>query len=173
MTVTHPDVIRYFMTIPEACQLVLQAGAMAKGGEIFILDMGEPVKIMDLAKDLIRLSGFEPEVDIPITITGLRPGEKLYEELLVNKDKVDTTYHHKIYVEKPLIYDFDKINDTLKKLEQVIDYADECTIKKLLTEIVPNYKPYEEKNMVKETESSKVNALSEIAVSFLKDTSSN
>lgn len=173
VTVTHPDVIRYFMTIPEACQLVLQAGAMAKGGEIFILDMGEPVKIMDLAKDLIRLSGFEPEVDIPITITGLRPGEKLYEELLVNKDKVDTTSHHKIYVEKPLIYDFDKINETLNKLEQVIDYADECTIKKLLTEIVPNYKPYEEKSMVKGTNLDKVDALPEVAISFLKDTSSN
>lgn len=173
VTVTHPDVIRYFMTIPEACQLVLQAGAMAKGGEIFILDMGEPVKIMDLAKDLIRLSGFEPEVDIPITITGLRPGEKLYEELLVNKDKVETTSHHKIYIEKPLVYDFNKIKDTLYKLQQVIDYADECTIKKLLTEIVPNYKPYEEKSIAKEAESSKVNALSEIAVSFLKDTSSN
>ncbi len=116
---THPKVIRYFMTIPEACQLVLQAGAMAKGGEIFILDMGKPVRIMDLAEDLIRLSGFEPYVDIPIVVIGLRPGgEKLYEELLVNKDEVETTSHNKIYIEKPPLYDDNYIWDNLSKLKK-------------------------------------------------------
>lgn len=101
VTVTHEDMVRYFMTIPEAVQLVIQAGAMAKGGEIFILDMGEPVKIMDLAKSLIKLSGFEPGEDIEIVITGIRPGEKLYEELLTDEEGVNATTHKRIFVAKP------------------------------------------------------------------------
>ena len=144
VTVTHSEVIRYFMTIPEACQLVLEAGAMAKGGEIFILDMGEPVKIIDLARDLIRLSGLEPDIDIPIVVTGLRPGEKLYEELLLNEKEATTTVHHKIYIEKPMFYDYKKMQLNLNKLEDSIDYADTITIKDILAEIVPTYKPYKD-----------------------------
>jgi len=102
VTVTHPDICRYFMTIPEAVQLVVQAGAMATGGEIFILDMGEPVKIMDLAENVIRLSGLEPYDDIDIEITGLRPGEKLYEELLMDEEGIKETTHNKIYVGHPM-----------------------------------------------------------------------
>ena len=149
VTVTHPKVIRYFMTIPEACQLVLQAGAMANGGEIFILDMGEPVKIMDLANDLIRLSGLEPGIDIPIEITGLRPGEKLFEELLIDSKKVQSTKHNKIYIEKPAFYDYYKIQNYLKILLSVLDTEDDNLIKKTLEKIVPEYKPlkYLEKSM--------------------------
>ena len=98
ITVTHPDMQRYFMTIPEACQLIMQAGAMGRGGEIFVLDMGEPVRIVDLARDLIRLSGLEPEKDIEIRFTGMRPGEKLFEEIAVDAENVDKTKHPKIYV---------------------------------------------------------------------------
>lgn len=101
VTVTHPEMVRYFMTIPEASQLVIQAGSMAQGGEIFILDMGQPVKIVDLARDLIRLSGFEPEVDIKIKFTGMRPGEKLYEELLTAEEGTSATKHKRIFVAKP------------------------------------------------------------------------
>jgi FlaA1/EpsC-like NDP-sugar epimerase len=98
VTVTHPEIYRYFMTIPEAVQLILQAGAMGKGGEIFLLDMGKPVRIADLARDMIRLSGFEPEKDIRIAYTGLRPGEKLYEELLTDGEEIRSTVHEKIKV---------------------------------------------------------------------------
>lgn len=97
VTVTDPEMTRYFMTIPEASQLVLQAGAMGQGGEVFLLDMGEPVKIVDLAKNMIRLSGFEPNKDIRIEFTGLRPGEKLYEELLTAEEGTNTTTHKKIF----------------------------------------------------------------------------
>jgi FlaA1/EpsC-like NDP-sugar epimerase len=101
VTVTHRDITRYFMTIPEAVQLVIQAGAMATGGEIFVLDMGEPVRILDLAEKIIRLSGYEPYEDIEIKITGLRPGEKLFEELLLAEEEVDRTAHEKIFVGTP------------------------------------------------------------------------
>jgi FlaA1/EpsC-like NDP-sugar epimerase len=101
ITVTHPEITRYFMTIPEAAQLILQAGAMGQGGEIFLLDMGSPIKIVDLARDLIRLSGFEPDVDIPIEFIGLRPGEKLYEELITEGEGIVPTEHQKIMVLRP------------------------------------------------------------------------
>lgn len=113
VTVTHPEMVRYFMTIPEAVQLVIQTGAMAKGGEIFILDMGEPVKILDLAKSLIELSGFEPGKDIEIKITGIRPGEKLYEELLTAEEGVSATTHERIYVAKRGKIDAEKIEERI------------------------------------------------------------
>ncbi len=108
ITITHPEITRYFMTIPEAVQLVIQAGAMTKGGEIFVLDMGEPVKIVDLAKNLIKLSGFEPDVDICIEFTGLRPGEKLYEELLMSEEGLTDTSHEKIFIGKPISINVEK-----------------------------------------------------------------
>lgn len=144
VTVTHPEVIRYFMTIPEACQLVLQAGSMAKGGEIFILDMGQPVKIMDLAKDLIRFSGFEPEIDIPIAITGLRPGEKLYEELLLDEEGISDTSHDKIFIGKPILIDYDSLIEELKQLRDVTDTEDIEKIKQMIQRLVPTYKIYRE-----------------------------
>lgn len=139
VTVTHEDVKRYFMTIPEAVQLVVQAGAMANGGEIFVLDMGEPVKIIDLARDLIRLSGFEPDVDIPIKITGLRPGEKLFEELLMTDDKYTSTKHDKIFIEKPGFDDYDGLILTLEKYKSKIDDMDSYEIKEFIKSIVPEY----------------------------------
>lgn len=141
VTLTHPDMKRYFMTIPEASQLVLQAGAMAKGGEVFVLDMGEPVKIYDLARDLIILSGLIPEIDIPIKITGLRPGEKLFEELLSAEDGTEKTAHNKIFTAK--IKQQDKVimdENVLKLLD--LEQADD--IVKMLKKIVPTYTPNRE-----------------------------
>ncbi|MDY0255869.1 nucleoside-diphosphate sugar epimerase/dehydratase [Gudongella oleilytica] len=144
VTVTHEEVIRYFMTIPEAVQLVMQAGAMAEGGEIFILDMGKPVKILDLAEDLIRLSGYEPYTEIPIKIIGLRPGEKLFEELLLDEEGILATKHDKIFVAKPLEIDFGKLETDLEELYQVIWNGSDTAVKAFVQELVPNYK--EEKN---------------------------
>ena len=142
VTVTDERIIRYFMTIPEACQLVLQAGSMASGGEIFILDMGEPVKIIDLARDLIKLSGLEPEIDIPIIFTGLRPGEKLYEEILLNKEEMTKTKFEKIYIEKPMEFNYIKLEKSMELLKgSLIDFSPQ-QIKELLAYIVPSYQPY-------------------------------
>ncbi|ANW97656.1 nucleoside-diphosphate sugar epimerase [Thermoclostridium stercorarium subsp. thermolacticum DSM 2910] len=141
VTVTHPDVTRFFMTIPEAVQLVIQAGAMAEGGEIFILDMGEPVKILDLAKNMIRLSGFEPYKDIDIEITGLRPGEKLYEELLLNEEGLKATKHNKIYIAKPLHIDYELLKRELEILKQkVYKSPDANELKEYVKVLVPTYK---------------------------------
>ena len=118
VTVTHPDIIRYFMTIPEACRLVLEAGTMGKGGEIFIFEMGEPVKIVDMARRMIELAGFEPEVDIKIEFTGLRPGEKLYEELLSNEENTIPTLHDKIRVAKVRKYNYDEIAPLIDNLTE-------------------------------------------------------
>ena len=140
VTVTHPDIIRYFMTIPEAVSLVLQAGAYAKGGEIFVLDMGEPVKILDLAKNLIRLSGHKPGDDIKIEFTGLRPGEKLYEEMLMDEEGLQDTENKLIHIGKPMEFDEKKFMEQLEALkEYVIQEPDD--IRSRVKEIVPTYQP--------------------------------
>lgn len=146
VTVTHEEVIRYFMTIPEAVQLVIQAGAMANGGEIFILDMGEPVRILDLAKDLIRLSGFEPDVDIPIVVTGLRPGEKLFEELLLDEEGISTTMHDKIFIGKPTFTDYNLLLKSLNEARNIIRDGTDEDIKAYVKAIVPNYVENHEEN---------------------------
>ncbi len=140
VTVTHKDIIRYFMTIPEAVSLVLQAGAYAKGGEIFVLDMGEPVRIYDLAENLIRLSGLEPGVDIEIKCTGLRPGEKLYEERLMAEEGLQTTPNGMISIAKPLLFDDDAFFTALKSLYESA-YAETEEMKQLVADLVPTYKP--------------------------------
>ena len=139
VTVTHPDIIRFFMTIPEAVSLVLTAGGLAKGGEIFILDMGEPVKILTLAENLIRLSGFKPYEDIPIEFTGLRPGEKLYEEILLNEEGMKKTANKKIFIGKPIELDTEKFHEKLIELKNVALKNDKDGIDKLIAEIVPTF----------------------------------
>lgn len=141
VTVTHPEAKRYFMSDKEAVQLVLQASAMGKGGEIFILDMGEQIKIIDLAKNLITLSGLKPEKDIAIKYIGLRPGEKLFEETLHEIEKNSTTKHDKIYITKPNDFDPLKLRIQVKRLEELIKLRDENKITKMLQEIVPAYTP--------------------------------
>ncbi len=139
VTVTHPDIIRYFMTIPEAVSLVLTAGSLAKGGEIFILDMGEPVKIRVLAENLIRLSGFKPYEDIKIEYTGLRPGEKLYEELLLNEEGITKTDNKKIYIGKPIVFNNDMFFKHLIHLYYVAQHNNKEDVEKIIAEIVPTY----------------------------------
>lgn len=143
ITVTHPDIIRYFMTIPEAVSLVLQAGAYAKGGEIFVLDMGEPVKIADLAKNLIRLSGFKVGEDIEIQYTGLRPGEKLYEELLMDEEGLQATDNNLIHIGKPIDMDEALFMRQLKELKAAAE-KDSKAIRQMVKEIVPTYMMKEE-----------------------------
>ncbi len=147
LTVTHPEITRYFMTIPEACMLVLEAGVMGEGGEIFVFDMGKPVKIADLAKKVIRLSGKEPDVDIRVVYTGLRPGEKLYEELLNNAENTKPTYHEKILIAEVRTYNFEDVN---KRIEKLISSARQHytldtvrLMKELVPEFVPNNVAYE------------------------------
>ena len=140
VTVTHPDIIRYFMTIPEAVSLVLQAGAYAKGGEIFVLDMGEPVKIDTMARNMIRLSGYEPDVDIQIQYTGLRPGEKLYEELLMKEEGLLETANQQIRIGKPIEMDDDLFKGQLARLDEACrEETDD--MKKIVSEIIPTYVP--------------------------------
>jgi len=139
VTVTHPDIIRYFMLIPEAAQLVLQAGLMGQGGEIFVLDMGEPVKIVDLARDMIRLSGFTEE-DVRIVFTGLRPGEKLYEELLADGEHTLPTPHPKLRIARAQAA---LSPDGLAELRGWLEGApqDESAVKRRMAQIVPEYRP--------------------------------
>lgn len=142
VTVTHPDVIRYFMTIPEAVQLVIQAGAMAKNGDIFVLDMGQPVKICDLARKLIKLSGFEPDEDIKIEFTGLRPGEKLYEELLMAEEGLMATRNDKIFIAHPVYTDLAVLKRELEILREIA-MSNEGDISEYIKSIVPTYKKAE------------------------------
>ncbi|RMF80920.1 MAG: NAD-dependent epimerase/dehydratase family protein, partial [Planctomycetota bacterium] len=139
VTVTHPDMVRYFMTIPEASQLVLQAGSMGSGGEIYVLDMGEPVKIVDLARDLITLSGFRPGEDIEIVFTGVRPGEKLYEELSISGENVSQTSHPKIGIWKRIPTDWERLTSAIDLLLREVDALDPPAIRARLKEIVPEY----------------------------------
>ena len=141
VTVTHPDIIRYFMTIPEAVSLVLQAGAYAKGGEIFNLDMGEPVKIDDLAKNLIRLSGYTLGVDMEIKYTGLRPGEKLYEELLMNEEGMQDTDNKLIHIGRPIEFDKEHFYEKLEELKEMAYAEDSADIRKKIMEVVDTYHP--------------------------------
>ncbi|MPQ44723.1 polysaccharide biosynthesis protein [Clostridium tarantellae] len=140
ITLTNKYITRYFMLIPEAAQLVLQAGGYAEGGEIFVLDMGKPVKIFDLANELIKLSGYKPGEDIKIEITGLRPGEKLYEELLMDEEGLKETKHEKIFIGKPGDFDIKEINLAIEHLINIIKYEDEELIKVALSQIVKTYK---------------------------------
>jgi FlaA1/EpsC-like NDP-sugar epimerase len=144
ITITHPEIIRYFMTIPEATQLVIQAGALGKGGEVFVLDMGEPVKIVDLAKDLIRLSGFEPDVDIKLKFTGLRPGEKLYEELLTAEEGTTATNFKKIFTAKPGAIDRQALDIGVGMLQAAAVSGDEAAVRRGLKTLVDTYHPQRE-----------------------------
>lgn len=139
VTITHPDIIRYFMTIPEACQLVLEAGAMGKGGEIYIFDMGEPVKIMDLAKKMIKLAGYEPDKDIAIKITGLRPGEKLYEELISDSSHALPTHHEKILIARDVIKDFDFVSKKINKIIEAALHHDDHSVVTKMKSLIPEF----------------------------------
>lgn len=144
VTVTHPDVTRYFMTIPEAVQLVIQAGALARGGEIFVLDMGEPVKIVDLARDMIRLSGLEPDVDIKIEFIGLRPGEKLFEEILLNEEGVTATKYKKIFIARPTFTDVSTFEREIKNLNEIL-FGSGGDLESVIKKLVPTYVKSEKK----------------------------
>lgn len=139
VTITHPDIIRYFMTIPEACELVLEAGTMGSGGEIYVFDMGEPVKILDLARRMIKLSGFTPDEDIKIKFIGLRPGEKLYEELLSNDATTVPTHHHKIMISKDPCLRFSEIEMLCKQIIKSAVKRDKLQVVSILKEIVPEF----------------------------------
>lgn len=139
--ITHPQMKRYFMTTPEACLLVMEAGSMGEGGKVFVLDMGEPVRIIDLAKEMIRLSGLEPDKDIPIVFTQTRPGEKLFEEVLTAEEGTIATQHQKIFMAKLSKVDEEKLNLGLKKLRKAVKTSDEERIKNILKGLIPSYKP--------------------------------
>jgi FlaA1/EpsC-like NDP-sugar epimerase len=143
VTVTDPEITRYFMTIPEACKLILQAAAIGEGGEIFILDMGTPIKIADMAKDLIRRSGFKPGVDIEIKFIGLRPGEKLYEELITEGEGIVRTPYDKIFVLKGESYDLNWLYQKIDDLVRLANANDAKGIKSKLKEILPEYQPFD------------------------------
>lgn len=136
VTVTHPEMVRYFMTIPEAVQLVIQSGSFAKGGEVFVLDMGEPVRILTLAEDLITLSGYEPYKDIDITFSGIREGEKLYEELLTDEENLGSTHHDRIFIGKPNVISQNQLELEFKRLERVLT-EEPSAIREVINQIVP------------------------------------
>jgi FlaA1/EpsC-like NDP-sugar epimerase len=153
LTVTHPQMQRYFMTIPEASQLVLQAAAMGLGGEIFLLDMGEPVKIVDLARELIILSGFKPGEDIEIAFTGIRPGEKLFEELSIKGEDMQPTRHPKIAIWKNKPIDRDKLNVAIEHLAQAARRQDHAEIVSEIRKIIPEYRGDNETDTPESTKS--------------------
>lgn len=146
LTVTHPQIIRYFMTITEAVRLILETTTLAKGGEIFVLDMGKPVKILDLAKNFVKLSGLELGKDIQIKFTGLRPGEKLYEELLMEEEGLSETPYEKIFIGKPIDIQYETLMEQLERLKEVVD--EEFELKNVLMDIVPTYCPKQEEELV-------------------------
>ncbi|HRA73072.1 MAG TPA: polysaccharide biosynthesis protein, partial [Flavobacterium sp.] len=139
ITITHPDIIRYFMTIPEACQLVLEASSMGNGGEIYIFDMGKPVKIIDLARKMIKLAGYIPDRDIKIKIVGLRPGEKLYEELLNDTSKTLPTYHDKIMIAQEIQDEFSDLHLSIEELIGIASFFDNDDIVAKMKKIVPEF----------------------------------
>jgi FlaA1/EpsC-like NDP-sugar epimerase len=139
VTITHPDITRFFMTIPEACQLVLEAGFMGNGGEIYVFDMGEPVKVLDVAINLIRLSGLEPHKDIKIKYIGLRPGEKLFEELFSENEPMMSTHHPKINIAQVADYNFETINTRIEKILGSLSKMSETMLIEEMLEIVPGY----------------------------------
>ena len=139
VTITHPDIIRYFMTIPEACQLVLEAGSMGNGGEIYIFDMGKPVKIIDLARKMIKLAGYIPDRDVKIKIVGLRPGEKLYEELLNDTSKTLPTYHEKIMIAQEIQDEFSDLHVNIEELIGIAAFFDNDDIVAKMKKIVPEF----------------------------------
>ncbi len=140
LTITHPDITRFFMTIPEACQLVLEAGTTGQGGEVFVFDMGESVKILDLAKKMIKLSGLTLDKDIKIVFSGLRPGEKLYEELLTNEENTLPTHHNQIMIAKVKEYDFKTIEVKIAELISSFENQDNRVIVSKMKTLVPEYK---------------------------------
>jgi FlaA1/EpsC-like NDP-sugar epimerase len=142
LTITHPEVTRFFMTIPEACQLVLEASIMGQGGEIYIFDMGESVKIVDLARKMVKLSGLELGKDIQITYTGLRPGEKLYEELLNDKENNIATHHPQIMIAKVQEYNHNEITEHIETLKRLADKEDNTAIVKEIKSVVPEYRSH-------------------------------
>jgi FlaA1/EpsC-like NDP-sugar epimerase len=140
VTITHQDIIRYFMTIPEACQLVLEAGAMGNGGEIYIFDMGKPVRIIDLARKMIKLAGFIPDKEIKIKIVGLRPGEKLYEELLNDTSKTLPTHHNKIMIAQEIQDEYENLHNEVDELIGIADFYENDDIVSKMKKIVPEFK---------------------------------
>jgi FlaA1/EpsC-like NDP-sugar epimerase len=163
ITVTHPEISRYFMTIPEACQLILEAGMMGKGGEIFIFDMGDPVKIVELARKMIVLSGLRPGKDVQIVFTGLRPGEKIKEELLNNKEKTMPTHHEKIMIGKVREYPFEVVKREIQELINMIGHEPDrnivAKIKAIVPEFISNNSVYEELDQITIPTGVKVNVV--------------
>jgi FlaA1/EpsC-like NDP-sugar epimerase len=139
VTVTHPDITRFFMTIPEACRLVMEAATMSSGNQIFVFDMGESVKIDDLARRMIQLAGFTPDVDIKVEYTGLRPGEKLYEEVLANTENTLPTNHSRIRIAKVREYDYEEAKSRVNELEQLSKIVDVSTMVRMMKQIVPEF----------------------------------
>ena len=160
VTVTHPDMTRYFMTIAEACQLVLEASIMAKGGEVFVFDMGQPIKIVDLARNMIRLAGFTPDVDMPISFIGERPGEKLYEDLFLDTEKMKETYNEKIMISGEAHHHFMEAEIIVKKFQALQNLYEPSVFKKVIKDLLPEYKyvPSSEEQVVSLREIKEKNA---------------